>query len=75
MDKFIQENLSSSCICPLKSLMASPIFIKKKDGTLWLMQDYQALNTIMIKNLYTLPLISELINQLHGAKFFMKLNV
>ena len=76
MDEFIQENLSSGCICPSKLLSASPVFfIKKKDGTLWLMQDYWALNTIMIKNWYPLPLISELINQLHGEKFFTKLNV
>jgi hypothetical protein len=41
--------------------MASPVFfIKKKDGTLRLVQDYQALNALMIKNRYPLPLISEL---------------
>ncbi len=28
-----------------------------------------------IKNQYLLPLISELIDKLHGAKYFMKLNV
>ena len=28
-----------------------------------------------IKNHYPLPLISELIDKLHGAKYFMKLNV
>jgi Reverse transcriptase (RNA-dependent DNA polymerase) len=56
--------------------MASPIFfIKKKDGSLCLVQDYCALNSITIKNRYPLPLISELVNQLRSAKFFMKLDV
>jgi Reverse transcriptase (RNA-dependent DNA polymerase) len=56
--------------------MALPIFfIKKKDGALHLVQDYCTLNSIMIKNHYPLPLISELVNQLQGAKFFTKLDV
>ena len=50
-------------------------FIKKKDGSLRLVQDYQALNAITLKNKYPLPLISELINKLQGAKYFTKLDV
>ena len=38
-------------------------------------QDYRALNAITIKNKYPLPLISELITTLHGAKYFTKLDV
>jgi hypothetical protein len=53
--------------------MASPVFfIKKKDGSLQLVQDYQALNAITVKNKYPLPLISELINKIQGAKYFTK---
>jgi len=56
--------------------MASPVFfIKKKDGTLWLVQDYRALNAMTVKNKYPLPLISELITKLRGAKYFTKLDV
>ena len=56
--------------------MASPVFfIKKKDGSLRLVQDYRALNAITVKNKYPLPLISELINKLQGAKYFTKLDV
>ena len=50
-------------------------FIKKKDGSLQLVQDYRALNTMTVKNRYPLPLISELISQLQGAKYFTKLDV
>jgi hypothetical protein len=76
MDTFIHENLNSGRIRPSKSPMASLVFfIKKKDGTLHLVQDYRALNALTIKNRYPLPLISELINHLRGAKYFMKLNI
>jgi len=50
-------------------------FIKKKNGSLWLVQDYHALNAITIKNRYPLLFISELVSQLHGAKYFTKLDV
>jgi len=45
--------------------MASPVFfIKKKDGTLHLVQDYHMLNAMTVKNKYPLPLIPELIAKL-----------
>ena len=39
-------------------MAALVFFIKKKDGSLWLVQDYQALNSMTVKNKYPLPLIS-----------------
>jgi len=50
-------------------------FIKKKDGSLCLVQDYCALNAVTVKNRYPLPLISELVSQFHGARYFTKLDV
>jgi len=50
-------------------------FIKKKDGSLCLVQDYRALNAVTVKNRYPLPLISELVSQLRGARYFTKLDV
>jgi hypothetical protein len=56
--------------------MAAPVFfVKKKDGSLRLVQDYRKLNEMTVKNKYPLPLISELVNQLRGAKYFTKLDV
>jgi len=55
--------------------MAAPVFfIKKKDGSLRLVQDYQALNSMTVKNKYPLLLISELMSQLRGARYFTKLD-
>jgi hypothetical protein len=76
LDAFIKENVDSGRIRPSKSPMASPVFfIKKKDGSLRLVQDYRALNAMTVKNKYPLPLISELITKLRGAKYFTKLDV
>jgi len=61
-NQFILKNLQTGCIHPSKSPMALPVFfIKKKDGSLHLIQDYCALNVMTIKNHYLLPLISDLI--------------
>ncbi len=76
LDKFLDENLSSGRIRPSKSPMASPFFfVKKKDGKLRPVQDYRKLNEMTIKNRYPLPLISELMDKLRGAKYFSKLDV
>ena len=56
--------------------MASPVFfIKKKDGSLQLVQDYRVLNALTVKNRYPLPLISELVNNLCDEWYFTKLDV
>ncbi|THH03049.1 hypothetical protein EW145_g6571 [Phellinidium pouzarii] len=55
--------------------MASPFFfIKKDNGSLQAIQDYQKLNEGTIKNKYPLPLINELINKVKGAKYITKLD-
>jgi hypothetical protein len=76
LDVFLTENLMTGRIQQSKSPMASPVFfIKKKDGSLPLVQDYRMLNEMTSKNKYPLPLIPELINQLRRAKYFTKLDV
>ena len=56
--------------------MASPFFfIKKKDGSLRPVQDYQKLNDMTIKNKYPLPLIQELIDKTQHSRFFTKLDI
>src|SRR5258707_2685900 len=51
LDDFLWENLANGHIHPSKSPMGAPVFfVKKKDGSLRLVQDYQKLNEIMVKN-------------------------
>ncbi|SLM34531.1 gag polymerase env [Lasallia pustulata] len=54
---------------------ASPVmFVPKLDGSLRLVIDYRRLNDITIKNRYPLPLISDMLDRLQGAKKFTKLD-
>jgi len=75
LEIFIDKNLRSGHICPSKSPMVSPFFIKKKSGELCPVQDYHHLNEMTIKNSYLLPLISKLIDKLKGVHVFMKLDI
>jgi hypothetical protein len=76
LDKFLKDNLDKGYIRPSQSPMASPFFfVKKKDGKLRPCQDYRYLNEHTIKNAYPLPLISELLDKLKGARRFTKLDV
>ena len=54
---------------------ASCFYIPKKDGFLWLVQDYWKLNQVTIKDKTPLPLIGEVINKLKEAKYFNKLDL
>jgi Reverse transcriptase (RNA-dependent DNA polymerase) len=72
----LKENLDKGFIRPLQSPMASPFFyVTKKDGKLRPCQDYRYLNDWTTKNAYPLPLISEIMDKLKGAKYFTKFNV
>ena len=76
MKKYIKENLEKGFIRKSTSLAGAPIlFVKKKDGSLRLYVDYRKLNEMTIRNSYPLPLISELLDRVKGAKFFTKLDL
>ena len=62
-------------IKPSKSPFASIVVLVKKDRTMHICIDYRALNKKTIKNRYPIPRIDELIHELHGACFFMKIDL
>jgi len=73
---YIETNLANGFILWSSSSAEAPIlFAKKHDGGLWLCVDYRALNTGTIKNRYPLPLISEMLDRLRGARIFTKLDL
>jgi len=49
--------------------------VKKKDVSSCLCVDYRQLNKITIKNKYILPRIDDLMDQLHGALVFSKIDL
>ncbi|GJW55190.1 putative reverse transcriptase domain-containing protein [Tanacetum coccineum] len=51
------------------------LFVKKKDGSMRMYIDYRELNKVMMKNVYPLPRIDDLFDQLQGARWFSKIDL
>ena len=76
LNQWLDKQLKAGLIVESKSRYAAPCFyIPKKDGSLWLVQDYRKLNQITIKDKTPLPLIREVIDKLKEAKYFNKLDL
>ena len=76
LKNYININLTNSFISSLTSSAEAPIlFTKKKDRSLRLCVNYQGLNNITIKDWYSIPLISEILNRLINSKVFTKLDL
>ena len=76
MRKWIDEEMKKSFIRDSKSPWPSPTFlIKKKNGDYRVIQDYRKLNSFTVPDKTPLPLITDLINQLHGKTLFTKFNI
>ena len=74
--EFIDEHLANGLICPTRSPSGAPVlFIKKKDGSLWLCVDFRGLNKITKKDRYPLPRITDLLDSPHKARFYSKINL
>ena len=69
----VDNLLEQGWIRPSTSPYGAPVlFIPKKDGKWRLCIDYRALNKITTKNRYPLPKVDELMDRLHGAKYFSR---
>ena len=74
--KQLDDLLAKGWIQPSVSPYGAPIlFVRKKEGSLRMCVDYRALNKQTIKNRYPLPRTDELLDQLHGAAVFSKIDL
>ena len=72
----IEVLLEQGWIRPSSSPFGAPVlFVPKKGGQWHMCIDYRALNKITVKNRYPLPKVEELMDRLHGARYFTKLDL
>ena len=76
VERQVKDLLDKGFIQTSNSPYGAPVlFVQKKDGGLRMCIDYRGLNSVTKKDTYPLPRSDELLDRLHGARWFTSLDL
>ena len=76
LEQLCAAMIEQGIVCCSDSAFSLPVvLIKKHDGSWRFCVEYRALNTLTVKDTFPILVINELLDKLHGACFFTKLDL